>query len=91
MIKNHSGRHGTGTLQGVVAEVQGDERGEIRNGYPANVYLPRDPGRRARLLQVLGIWNKQQEEDVTTTEYEEAKHAEHTSERLPAEQDPGVH
>lgn len=38
----------------LLSPVQGDERGERRNGYPSAPYLPRDPGRRTRLLRALG-------------------------------------
>lgn len=49
----HSGKHGAGQIQRWPDPVQGDAEREIRNGYPSSVYLPRDPGRRARLLQAL--------------------------------------
>lgn len=46
--------------------VQGDDEREIRNGYPVSSYLPRDPGRRLRLLQALGLWNNERWGDVAT-------------------------
>jgi hypothetical protein len=52
----------------MVMPLQVDAEREIRNGYPSGVYLPRDPGRRLRLLQVLGLRNNEQQEDVATTE-----------------------
>jgi hypothetical protein len=39
---------------GISNPVPVDERGEIVNGYPAGMYLPKDPGRRRRLLRALG-------------------------------------
>lgn len=53
MIKRHSVRNGAGTLQRMVAPVQGDAEREIRNGFEPIPYLPADPGRRERLLQAL--------------------------------------
>lgn len=62
-MERHSGKHGTGHLSRWPMPVQGDAEREIRNGYPSSVYLPRDPGRRARLLQALG--NNNTEGSVT--------------------------
>jgi len=65
-------------MQRVAMPLQGDADGEIRNGYPAVPYLPRDPGRRARLLQALGYLpgNTTTDRSVITTE-EEEEEAEH--------------
>lgn len=65
MIKQHSVRNGAGTLQRMVAPVQGDAEREIRNGFEPVPYLPADPGRRERLLHLLGIGNKTTEGSVT--------------------------
>lgn len=67
MIKRHSVRNGAGTLQRMVAPVQGDAEREIRNGFEPIPYLPADPGRRERLLQALGYLpgNNNAEESVT--------------------------
>jgi hypothetical protein len=45
-----------GVSAGISNPVPVDERGEIVNGYPAGMYLPKDPGRRRRLLLALGYW-----------------------------------
>jgi len=73
MTQRHSVRNGAGTLARMPDPVQGDADGEIRNGRPEPVpYLPRDPGRRARLLAALGIRNNPgQEEAVQTANPEE--------------------
>jgi hypothetical protein len=47
-----SGRPGLTTI---TAPVPCDADGVIRNGYPAALYLPKDPGRRERLLILLGM------------------------------------
>jgi hypothetical protein len=46
-----------------VSPVQGDGAGEYRNGYPIGIYLPRDPGRRRRLLRLLGYLPGNTEDD----------------------------
>lgn len=54
MALRHSVKNGAGTITRMPMPVQGDAHREIRNGYPAGIYIPRDPGRRTRLLQDLG-------------------------------------
>jgi hypothetical protein len=42
-------------MQVLVAPVPCDINGEIRNAYPHNPYLPKDPDRREHLLAALGM------------------------------------
>jgi hypothetical protein len=63
---------------------RGDADGEIRNGYPMGMYLPRDAGRRYRLLLALGYQvaggNTGDELSVITTEKNGGNDAKQTSE-----------
>jgi hypothetical protein len=66
MPKRTTGR----AIERAVQRVQGDAYGEIRNGYPPGVYLPRNPGRRTRLLQRLGLlpWDGNTEDEDSAKE-----------------------
>lgn len=55
-------------MQRLAMPLQVDAEREIRNGYPAMPYLPRDPGRRARLLNLLGLGNTTDDRSAVTTE-----------------------
>lgn len=71
MIRQHSTRNSSGTIRRMVETVQGDTRGEIKNGYPEPLrYMPRGltPGQQERLDELLGYRNTSGEDSASTTE-----------------------
>jgi hypothetical protein len=68
----------------LAAPNRGDADGEIRNGFPMGMYIPKDAGRRYRLLRALGYQvsggNTGDDLSVITTEKNGGNDAEQTSE-----------
>jgi hypothetical protein len=60
LIRSHLAKHDRPSWAVLVAPVPCDADGEIRNGYANFPYLPKDPGRRERLLTALGYLKEKQ-------------------------------